>query len=118
MLVNLSPATFNLKQANGRTKREEMIQLKRYTMYAVGCPLIITLVTATVEYLPPTVHVIRPNFGVWRCYFDQPLPTFIYLYLPIAVVQTANIIFFALTILNLKSTWNLTRSIELKREHT
>jgi hypothetical protein len=54
-------------------------------------------------------QILRPDFGVWRCFFSNPASTFVYLYLPIVILQTANAVFFAATINNLRKTWNLTR---------
>lgn len=94
--------------------REDLQQLRKYTIYAVGCPLFITLISATIEFLPHTINIsIRPDFGIWRCFFANALSTFIYLYLPMMILQTSNVIFFWLTISNIRQTWRLTHSFDL-----
>ncbi len=94
--------------------REDLQQLRKYTIYAVGCPLFITLISATIEFLPHTINIsIRPDFGIWRCFFANALSTFIYLYLPMLILQTSNVIFFWLTISNIRQTWRLTHSFDL-----
>ena len=70
----------------------------------------ITAISAGIEFLPETsVKIIRPEFGKWRCFFSDPMSTFVYLYFPIVLVQASNLVFFAMTANNLRETWNLTR---------
>ena len=89
---------------------DDFRQLKRYALYATGSPLAITAISAGIEFLPETsIEILRPEFGKWRCFFSDPMSTFVYLYLPIVVVQTSNLVFFVMTANNLRETWNLTR---------
>lgn len=45
------------------------LRFKMYSVYSWGCPVFISLVAVIVDSLPEDFDVIRPGFGIDRCWF-------------------------------------------------
>ncbi|XP_068204273.1 uncharacterized protein [Palaemon carinicauda] len=70
------------------------LRFKLYSLYSWGCPLVIAIVSAIIQSLPENIDVIRPNFGVSKCWFDKDISQWAYFYGFVLVLVIANIIFF------------------------
>ncbi|KAK8725056.1 hypothetical protein OTU49_011043 [Cherax quadricarinatus] len=71
------------------------LRFKMYSMYAWGCPIVISLAAIIVQTLPPNIQVVRPEFGNKKCWFDNDKSLWAYFYGFVLVLVIANIIFFA-----------------------
>lgn len=88
-----------------------------YSLYAWGCPLLITIVAVIMEHLPPSYEVIRPNFKTG--WFQDATAYWLYMYGWMMVLVVANIVFFILVAIILIKAQNdplLKRSREYNRE--
>jgi hypothetical protein len=84
------------------SKRSEKKSLTVYIFYAVCTPLLISMATAAVQYLPDENGIldsIRPDFGERKCFFDQDkqLSSLIFFYAPLLLTLISSIVFFVLT---------------------
>lgn len=73
-----------------------------YSVYAWGLPLVIVAVGQILDNVPTTI--LRPNFGVVKCWFADRMSMLAYFYGPIAVILLSNLIFFVLTAIRLHQT--------------
>jgi hypothetical protein len=123
--------------ASGNAINVKKKRLALYILYAVGIPLIISIITVIVEFVESDnildenenildenknildknktiLDYIKPNFGEKKCFFEQKLSALIFFYLPLLFIQLTNIGFFVTTILKLHNTWSLSRSANLR----
>ena len=122
------------EMASGKAISINKKRLALYTLYAVGIPITISIITVIVEFVefkdivpdvPGVLDGIKPHFGERKCFFDQKLSTLIFFYVPLLIIQLTNIGFFVATIMKLRHTWSITKSANLrvhnvpksKREH-
>eukprot|EP00092_Neocalanus_flemingeri_P027236 GFUD01029537.1.p1 GENE.GFUD01029537.1~~GFUD01029537.1.p1 ORF type:complete len:523 (+),score=137.88 GFUD01029537.1:393-1961(+) len=100
--------TFAMKKSNNQFKR-----LLLNICYAQGCPLIITIVTAVMDFYGPCDSIL-PNMGKFTCFLgseynpETPFvktPEFLYFYLVISIIMVSNIICFIITGASLISHW-------------
>jgi hypothetical protein len=113
------------------TKKEKK-KLGWYIIYATGTPLVITGITAILQFtvedknffsLPSDevetnstwIDQLHPQFGARKCFFDQDkkLSNFVLFYLPLLLIQITNIVFFSLTIFKISKTWQESGSLRM-----
>ncbi|XP_035787866.1 probable G-protein coupled receptor Mth-like 10, partial [Anopheles albimanus] len=69
-----------------------------YSVYAWGVPLVHLLLILLLDYTELISYNLRPNIGEEGCFLkEQKLTQLLYLYLPLLIVISANIYFFAIT---------------------
>ncbi|XP_050097969.1 G-protein coupled receptor Mth2-like [Anopheles aquasalis] len=69
-----------------------------YSLYAWGIPLLFLLMILLFDHTELISYELRPNIGEEGCFLkEDKLVQFLYLYLPLMVVISANIYFFAIT---------------------
>ncbi|KAK9504340.1 hypothetical protein O3M35_010695 [Rhynocoris fuscipes] len=70
-----------------------------YSLYAWGMPLIILLITVTVDFsdLVPDNSPFKPKIGIQKCFFDDRSSAYMYFYGPMGVLICTNLILFAIT---------------------
>jgi G protein-coupled receptor Mth (Methuselah protein) len=109
----------NREIASGTANNHKKKRLAIYTMYAVGVPLIISVITVIVEFVEISqgslTEKIKPYFGRRKCFFDpsQKLSAFIFFYLPLLLIQVSNVGFFIATIIKLRHTWRQSRRVRV-----
>lgn len=59
-----------LKPIN-RNKQKEAKKFIKYSVYAWGCPLLISITTYTMDEIFSSSNFIRPQFGYNKCWFDS-----------------------------------------------
>ena len=86
-----------------------------YSVYAWGGPLLITLLTITVQFLPlhlkqatllpdpgtapplfPTQHFVSAGHGQRSCFFKDYIARMAYFHIPVMILLTLNVVFFSL----------------------
>ncbi|XP_076061151.1 uncharacterized protein LOC143036967 [Oratosquilla oratoria] len=88
---------WTLKSLNPVPDRTEQVRLrfKLYSMYAWGCPLTLSLLVITMQFLPgDDVGIIRPGLGHKSCWFGSPTALWIYFYSFVTVLVTLNLFCF------------------------
>ncbi|XP_059052162.1 G-protein coupled receptor Mth2-like [Achroia grisella] len=95
--------TFSGYRGSSTSKRRETRRFTMYSFYAWGIPLLLTAVTASMQYanLPP--GVIKPGFGDKRCWFDNWLSELLYFFAPVLVLVVCNTVFFSVTAHRIRS---------------
>uniref|UniRef100_A0A182IYC9 G-protein coupled receptors family 2 profile 2 domain-containing protein n=1 Tax=Anopheles atroparvus TaxID=41427 RepID=A0A182IYC9_ANOAO len=82
--------------SRGRTS--ERRKFLYYSLYAWGFPLALVGWAVLVDHTDFMHHSMRPQFGYPRCFFrGDMLIGFVYMYLPMALLVGANVVFFAVT---------------------
>ncbi|CAL4068058.1 unnamed protein product [Meganyctiphanes norvegica] len=64
-----------------------------YSLYAWGCPLLISSVTVIIESLPEDINVLRPNLVGSTCFLEGKMVKWTYLYWVILVICLVNLYF-------------------------
>jgi hypothetical protein len=61
------------------------------TVYATGCPLIITSITAVLQFMDLDDN-LKPDFGKSKCFFDEgkQLSAFVLFYFPLLLLQVTS----------------------------
>jgi len=73
-----------------------------YSLYAWGVPTLIVSVGQILDNVANVPeNIIKPDFGVYSCWFGDASAQMAYLYGPIALIILSNIVFFVLTALQL-----------------
>eukprot|EP00092_Neocalanus_flemingeri_P006162 GFUD01006633.1.p1 GENE.GFUD01006633.1~~GFUD01006633.1.p1 ORF type:complete len:527 (+),score=97.66 GFUD01006633.1:364-1944(+) len=112
---------FSLKKSNNQFK-----SLLLNICYAQGCPLIITCVTAIMDFYGPCDSIL-PNMGKFTCFLgseynpETPFfmtPEFLYFYLIIATIMVSNIICFIITGTALISHWWQMRDLDSRVQNS
>merc|ERR1719412_2098436 len=71
-----------------------------YSVYAWGGPLLITLLTLTVQFLPAHLKQATllpdPGHGQRSCFFKDYIARMAYFHIPVMILLTLNVIFFSL----------------------
>ena len=65
-----------------------------YAVYATGSPLIITAITAVLQFVDVEDAIgseLKPNFGKSNCFFneDKPWSSFVLFYIPLLLLQVS-----------------------------
>ena len=114
----MSAMAFNITYTFTQTYsvRRSQNQLKSFLLnicYAQGCPLIITCVTAVMDFYGSCDYIL-PNMGRFTCFLGSEYspdrlffrtPEFLYFYLIISIIMVTNIICFIITGTSLISHW-------------
>ncbi|XP_011548161.3 G-protein coupled receptor Mth2 [Plutella xylostella] len=83
---------------NSPSRRSMRIRFVYYCLYAVLLPVILLIVTITMELSPSVPNTfLKPNFGVKGCWFKNDQAALPYFYGPVALILCANLIIFFLT---------------------
>ncbi|CAB3261606.1 unnamed protein product [Arctia plantaginis] len=85
------------------TKRRDTRRFLFYGLYAWGVPLLLTALTAAMQFSDLPNSVIRPDFGTRRCWFVDWLSDLVYFFTPVLVLVVCNVIFFAVTAYRIRS---------------
>ena len=69
---------------------------KKYALYAWGCPLIVTVVTITMQFLPKdqTEKFYRPDIGVRQCFLKPKESTLFYFHIVNAPILVCLVLIF------------------------
>ncbi|XP_050546749.1 uncharacterized protein LOC126908587 isoform X2 [Daktulosphaira vitifoliae] len=80
------------------TKERDSRQFIFYSIYAWGCPIIILIVTLSIELSSNIVKAtLRPQFGRKGCWFYSKTAELLYYYGPIGILLTSNLLMFIYT---------------------
>ncbi|XP_065081426.1 G-protein coupled receptor Mth2-like isoform X2 [Ochlerotatus camptorhynchus] len=89
-------------------KSTERKKFALYSLYAWGCPLLLTSIALIIDNTELLPLSYRPSIGVTRCLVaEDKYVEFFYLYLPLLLLVLANVVFFVIT---------ATRIIKIQRE--
>uniref|UniRef100_A0A4Y0BIR4 G-protein coupled receptors family 2 profile 2 domain-containing protein n=1 Tax=Anopheles funestus TaxID=62324 RepID=A0A4Y0BIR4_ANOFN len=81
-----------------RGRSSERRKFLYYSLYAWGVPLLIVGFVALVDNTEFVHESMRPQIGMERCFVSvEKLIGFLYMYLPMLLLVTANVVFFAVT---------------------
>ncbi|XP_071447323.1 probable G-protein coupled receptor Mth-like 3 [Hetaerina americana] len=73
-----------------------------YNVFGWLCPLTFLFAAVVTHHYPVTDDVLlRPNFGLSKCWFEGDKETWAYFYAPISILLACNVIFFLMTTLRL-----------------
>ena len=127
----MSAMAFNITYTFTQTYsvRRSQNQLKSLLLnicYAQGFPLIITCVTAVMDFYGPCDYIL-PNMGKFTCFLGSEYspdrlffrtPEFLYFYLIISIIMVTNIICFIITGTSLISHWAQMKDLNSRSEWT
>ncbi|XP_011307301.1 probable G-protein coupled receptor Mth-like 3 isoform X2 [Fopius arisanus] len=78
-----------------RTERRKFIF---YTIYAWGCPSILTIICLILDFSPSMMDsIFSPRFGEYSCWFQGDVSESLYLYCPMALTVICNVSLFIST---------------------
>ncbi|GBP50218.1 G-protein coupled receptor Mth2 [Eumeta japonica] len=99
LIVNVSRSVRNSGyRGSSRSRRRELERFAAYGLYAWGVPLLLTAVTALMQFVDGLpAHAVRPNFGKRRCWFEDWISELVYFMTPVLALVVVNITFFAVT---------------------
>ncbi|XP_035786274.1 G-protein coupled receptor Mth2-like isoform X2 [Anopheles albimanus] len=81
-----------------RRRTSERRKFLYYSVYAWGTPLLCVSLVLLLDHTEFIRYNLRPNIGKEGCFLKEEMLTqFLYLYLPLLLLVTANIYFFAIT---------------------
>jgi len=92
-----------------------------YSLYAWGCPLVVSIITMTAQHLPGQYrqYIYTPGIGEESCFLKTDLGKFFYFFLPVSVLIALNIIFFLLASWSLAfGVWAPAANDRIKRRTT
>lgn len=79
-------------------KSTERKKFALYSLYAWGCPLLLTSIALTIDNTELLPLNYRPRIGITRCLVaEDKYVEFFYLYLPLLLLVLANVFFFVIT---------------------
>ncbi|XP_050546922.1 G-protein coupled receptor Mth2-like isoform X2 [Daktulosphaira vitifoliae] len=82
----------------GHIRYRETKKFIIYSIYAWGCPSLISIITLFMELsLDVPKYAIRPGFGIQRCWFNTKSATLLYFYGPIGLLLFCNLLMFIYT---------------------
>nr|XP_021185461.1 G-protein coupled receptor Mth2 isoform X2 [Helicoverpa armigera] len=84
-------------------KRRERRRFLLYGLYAWGVPLVLTGLTAAMQFSDLPNHIIKPGFGTKRCWFVDWVSDLVYFFTPVLVLVVCNVTFFAVTAHRIRS---------------
>ncbi|XP_066901674.1 probable G-protein coupled receptor Mth-like 10 [Halyomorpha halys] len=99
MCFDIYWAFSGLRNLTGSVKERERKKLIVYSIYAWCTPLLILVITVAVDLSPsiPVTSFFKPRVGEDKCFFKEKGATWIYFYLPMALIILSNIILFGVT---------------------
>uniref|UniRef100_A0A1L8DK28 Putative g protein-coupled receptor n=1 Tax=Nyssomyia neivai TaxID=330878 RepID=A0A1L8DK28_9DIPT len=69
-----------------------------YSVYAWGCAIVILSISLTMQFIDAVPDSMKPGIGLESCFLkSEKLTEFFYLYLPVIILISINLILFALT---------------------
>ncbi|CAH0585607.1 unnamed protein product [Chrysodeixis includens] len=95
--------TFSGYRGGSMNKRREKKRFLLYGLYAWGMPLVLTSLTAAMQFSDLPDHIIKPGLGNRRCWFADWLSDLVYFFGPVLVLVVSNIIFFSVTAHRIRS---------------
>ena len=93
----------------------DKLQILKYSAYAVGIPLFVTLVTLVVEFLPEDYGGIRPGFGTSTCFFKSNLGNLLFFHILLMALEVTNAVFFIIVAANLHKNWKFSKQVGMKQ---
>nr|QZD25057.1 GPCR24 [Spodoptera exigua] len=84
-------------------KRRERRRFLLYGLYAWGVPLILTGITAGMQFGDLPAHIIKPGFGTKRCWFVDWVSDLVYFFVPVLILVICNVVFFTVTAYRIRS---------------
>ncbi|XP_032665102.1 G-protein coupled receptor Mth2-like isoform X1 [Odontomachus brunneus] len=108
------------KQREKSVKQQEKKKFIMYSIYAWGCPFILTIICLIMDFVPDiSKTLIRPEFGNVRCWFATDVARGLYFFLPMSITLICNIFLFIFTALEIvrhkKNTTHQLKSSESRR---
>ncbi|KAJ8731259.1 hypothetical protein PYW07_004423 [Mythimna separata] len=95
--------TFSGYRGGSTNKRRDKRRFLLYGLYAWGVPLLLTGLTAAMQFSDLPQHIISPGFGTKRCWFVDWLADLVYFFTPVLVLVVCNVIFFSVTAHRIRS---------------
>uniref|UniRef100_A0A182FDQ8 G-protein coupled receptors family 2 profile 2 domain-containing protein n=1 Tax=Anopheles albimanus TaxID=7167 RepID=A0A182FDQ8_ANOAL len=96
----LNVMSFDIYRTIGgsRGRMTERRKFVYYSLYAWGSPLLFLSLILLFDHTELISYQLRPNVGAEGCFLkDERLTQFLYLYLPLLIIISANILFFTIT---------------------
>ncbi|KAJ2949206.1 hypothetical protein O0L34_g6152 [Tuta absoluta] len=96
--------TFSGYHRGTSSKRRDQKRFLLYGLYAWGVPLLLTAVTAFMQFndsLPE--GIIRPGFGNQRCWFEDWHSDLVYFFAPVLILVVCNVVLFVITAHRIRS---------------
>ncbi|PNF24431.1 hypothetical protein B7P43_G09683 [Cryptotermes secundus] len=99
MCIDIAWAFSGLHSPQGSAVERDHKKFILYSVYAWGTASILSVITATVEFVPGLAvgSPLKPNFGRRACWFEKPAATLAYFYGPMAFLLLANLMLFLYT---------------------
>lgn len=99
MCIDIAWAFSGLRPPQGSALERDHKKFILYSIYAWGTSGILSVITATVEFVPGLAvgSPLKPNFGHRACWFEESDATLAYFYGPMAFLLLANLILFLYT---------------------
>ncbi|XP_075977992.1 G-protein coupled receptor Mth2-like isoform X2 [Anticarsia gemmatalis] len=95
--------TFSGYRGGSTNKRRDKRRFLMYGLYAWGVPLLLTALTAAMQFSDLPSNVIKPDFGTRRCWFVDWLSELVYFFSPVLVLVVCNVAFFTITAYRIRS---------------
>lgn len=95
--------TFSGYRGGSTNKRRERRRFLLYGLYAWGVPLILTGITAGMQFGDLPAHIIKPGFGTKRCWFIDWVSDLVYFFIPVLILVVCNVVFFSVTAHRIRS---------------
>ncbi|CAL4108928.1 unnamed protein product, partial [Meganyctiphanes norvegica] len=64
-----------------------------FSLYAWGCPLLISTITLIIDHLPDHKHILKPNLVGERCFLEGTKAIWVYFYWVILLINLVNLYF-------------------------
>lgn len=99
MCIDIAWAFSGLHSPQGSAVERDHKKFILYSVYAWGTAGILSVITATMEFVPGLAvgSPLKPNFGRRACWFEKPAATLAYFYGPMAFLLLANLMLFLYT---------------------
>ncbi|XP_063383815.1 G-protein coupled receptor Mth2-like isoform X2 [Cydia fagiglandana] len=84
-------------------KRHEQRRFAMYGLYAWGVPLVLTALTAFMQFGQLPNYILKPGLGDMKCWFEDWKRDLIYFFTPVLVLVLCNTILFSVTAHRIRS---------------
>ncbi|KAL4716703.1 hypothetical protein ACJJTC_004822 [Scirpophaga incertulas] len=95
--------TFSGYRGGSSNKRREQRRFMLYGAYAWGVPLLLSSCTIAMHFADLPLEIIKPGFGLMRCWFDGWLSELVYFFSPVLVLVVCNVVLFSVTSYRIRS---------------
>lgn len=95
--------TFSGYRGGSTSKRREIRRFLLYGIYAWGVPVILVAITAAMQFSDVPNYIIKPNFGLRKCWFPDWPSELLYFFTPVLVLVVCNVVFFSITAHRIRS---------------